>query len=187
MLRCTVEGCEGGGKNLSGLASHVRNNHPEIDWQEYKQKLQPALLKQEPQAEQLTEDTVKRIAKEVVSMMQNPAEPQLEKPFPKGFTPLPMEEVEVAGDRINIKVALNPLIYSRLMKFKAANLDLAKNDQRIKVFSGDLGDFIDLATKTLLNVYGIYPDVSLRLRGGNLLIELPQELREMETESRTNP
>jgi len=182
MFKCTVEGCEAEAKTLSGLSSHVKSRHPDLDWEETKKGIQQVELK-EPQAEQLTEDMVKRIAKEVVSMMQTETpEPPTLKPLPKGFTPLPMEEVEVAGDRINIKVALNPLIYSRLMKFKAANLDLAKNDQRIKVFSGDLGDFIDLATKTLLNVYGIYPDVSLRLRGGNLLIELPQELREMETE-----
>ena len=74
--------------------------------EETKKSMQQTAPK-ETQTEQLTEDMVKRIAKEVVSMMQTEtAEPQTEKPLPKGITPLPMEEVEVAGDRINFQFPL---------------------------------------------------------------------------------
>jgi hypothetical protein len=140
MLRCAVESCRTPAKSLSGLASHVNHKHPELGWKGYGEKypidaeyVSNETEPKEPQQEELSEDMVKRIAKEVVSMMQTEtAEPPLEKLPPKGITPLPMEEVEVAKDRINVRVALNPLIYSRLMKFKAANLDLARNDSRLK-------------------------------------------------------
>jgi hypothetical protein len=106
MFKCTVKGCEATAKTLSGLSSHIKNRHPDLDWEETKKSMQQTAPK-ETQTEQLTEDMVKRIAKEVVSMMQTEtAEPQTEKPLPKGITPLPMEEVEVAGDRINFQFPL---------------------------------------------------------------------------------
>jgi len=175
MLRCTVEGCEAEAKNLSGLASHVRNNHPELDWQEVKQKLQQTApdkprLKFEavPFDDTLTEDMVKRIAKEVVSMMQSQALPD---PLPQGAQTAPIEEVEVIGQKINYKIALSPDVFWRFNVFKAQNQRLVAMG-KAKQFTGDLGDFLDLSTKTLLSTYGMYPTV-LQLSGGKMMVEMP--------------
>lgn len=177
MLRCTVEGCEAEAKNLSGLASHVRNNHPELDWQEVKRKLQQTApekprLKFEavPFDDTLTDDMVKRIAKEVVSMMQNPITPD---PPPQGLQSAPIEEVEVIGQKINYKIALSPDVFWRFNVFKAQNQRLVAMG-KAKQFTGDMSDFIDLATKTVLSTYGLYPTV-MTMHGGKMLVEMPIE------------
>ena len=84
-------------------------------------------------------------------------------------TDIPMEELQISGERVNYKLSLPVAIFSRYEKFKAVS------QKRGHPWDGDLSTFIDLATKDALRVHGIYDSV-LELRGNKWLVELPAEL-----------
>lgn len=83
--------------------------------------------------------------------------------------PLEAEDVEVVGEKVNYKVALNPEIFWRYNVFKA------EAERRGRPWNGSFSDFIDLATKDILAVYGIHPTV-LSMKGKKLMVELPVEV-----------
>lgn len=86
-------------------------------------------------------------------------------------TPLEAEDVEVVGEKVNYKVALNPEIFWRYNVFKA------EAERRGKKWNGSFSDFLDMATKDILAVYGIHPTV-VAMKGKKLLVELPVNMEE---------
>jgi len=85
-----------------------------------------------------------------------------------GIYDFPGEEIEVTGEKLNYKIALNPAIFSRYDKFKAIVLS-----RGLKEWKGNFADFIDMSTKDILAFYGIY-DAVVEYRGGRLLFDVPE-------------
>jgi len=116
----------------------------------------------------LPKEFVGEVARKVVEILREDAGRGLEK-LPRGVSPLEAEDVEVVGEKVNYKVALNPEIFWRYNIFKA------ETERRGRTWGGDFSDFLDLATKDILAVYGIHPTV-VSLRGKKLMIDLPVEI-----------
>lgn len=89
----------------------------------------------------------------------------------QGTLPIEAEDVEVIGEKVNYKVALNPEIFWRYNVFKA------EVERRGRKWNGSFSDFLDLATKDILAVYGIHPTV-VAMKGKKLLVELPVNVEE---------
>jgi hypothetical protein len=86
---------------------------------------------------------------------------------PEGATPMG-EEVEVKGEKINYKVALNPEIFYLYSIFKA------EAERRGNKWDGDFGDFLYMAAKDLLTVHGLRPAV-VAVKEGTLMLKMPVE------------
>ena len=111
-------------------------------------------------------ELIEKIAGKVVKLLKNEGEHERER-LPPGIMPVEAEDVEVIGEKVNYKVALNPEIFWRYNVFKA------ENERRGGVkWAGSFADFLDLATKGILAVYGIHPTV-VSLKGKKLMVELP--------------
>jgi hypothetical protein len=170
VVKCGV--CAKEFKDRRGLQGHVTAIH-NVAWKDYQEQFMGA--EQKPPAEErstepkIDEDKlVERIAQRVIEELKPKVPPE---ELPPGVVSLPMEEVEVVGEKVNYKVALNPEIFHRYNTFKA------EVTRRGKKWEGDFSDFLDLATKDILAVYGIYP-TTVTLRGRKLLVELPFETEE---------
>ena len=86
---------------------------------------------------------------------------------PEGAAPMG-EEVEVKGEKINYKVALNPEIFYLYSIFKA------EAERKGNRWDGDFGDFLHMAAKDLLSVHGLRPAV-VAVREGTLMLKMPME------------
>jgi len=117
---------------------------------------------------ELPKEFVGEVARKVVDLLREEGKRGLER-LPPGVMPLEAEDVEVVGEKVNYKVALNPEIFWRYNVFKA------ETERRGRKWGGDFSDFLDLATKDILAVYGIHPTV-VSLRGKKLMVELPVEV-----------
>lgn len=119
---------------------------------------------------EITEDFVDRVAKRVVDLQKvDPISPENSKKLPPGVEPIVIDEVEVEGEKVNYKVALNPEIFYRYNVFKA------ESERRGgKKWTGNFSDFLDMATKDILSVYGIHPTV-VSLKGRQITVNLPIE------------
>jgi hypothetical protein len=116
-----------------------------------------------PQRQQLAEEVARRVAE----LLKNET-PQRSTRSAE-VLPLEAEDVEVVGEKVNYKVALNPEIFWRYSVFKA------EAERRGRQWNGSFSDFLDMATKDILAVYGIHPTV-LSMKGKKLMVELPVEV-----------
>ena len=116
-----------------------------------------------PHSQQLVEE----VARRVLELLRN-ENPQ-RSTRPAEVLPLEAEDVEVVGEKVNYKVALNPEIFWRYSVFKA------EAERRGRQWNGSFSDFLDFATKDILAVYGIHPTV-LSMKGKKLMVELPVEV-----------
>jgi len=123
------------------------------------------------QAQQPPQQLVEEVARRVVELLktENPLFSKRSDARSEGVPPLEAEDVEVIGEKVNYKVALNPEIFWRYNVFKA------EAERRGRPWNGSFSDFIDLATKDILAVYGIHPTV-LSMKGKKLMVELPVEV-----------
>lgn len=123
----------------------------------------------------LTSELVDEIVRKVTDILRkeqsppSPSTPKTEK-LPEGVSPIG-EEVEVVGEKVNYKVALNPEI------FHFYNLFKAEVERRGRKWDGDFSDFLYMAAKDVLTVHGIHPAV-VTLSRGNLLLRLPLKVEE---------
>ena len=175
MINCAL--CENNFKDKRGLSAHVRKEHDEITWTAYKKKY--------PMTEvQVTEAPATKVPEETRTPGDTNINERMDrleimvKTFFSGYTPtgnpsgitnFPGEEIEILGEKLNYKIALNPAIFSRYDKFKAVVL------RRGGSWTGDFSDFLDMSTKDILAVYGIY-DTVVEFRDGRILFEVPAEV-----------
>jgi len=89
---------------------------------------------------------------------------------PSGITDFPGEEIEVIGEKINYKVALDPEIFSTYNKFKAICI------KRGNIWEKDFSDFLMMSVKTAMSYYGIY-DMIVEVKGNQMLFEMPVGVR----------
>jgi hypothetical protein len=124
-----------------------------------------------PQTQQLPQELVEEVARRVVELLkgENESRTKRSEPREEGVLPLEAEDVEVVGEKVNYKVALNPEIFWRYSVFKA------EAERRGRKWDGTFSDFLDIATKDILAVYGIHPTV-LSMKGKKLMVELPVEV-----------
>jgi hypothetical protein len=120
-----------------------------------------------PQAQQPPQQLVEEVARRVMELLSK-QNPRSSTPSVR-LIPLEAEDVEVIGEKVNYKVALNPEIFWRYSVFKA------EAERRGRKWDGTFSDFLDLATKDILAVYGIHPTV-LSMKGKKLMVELPAEV-----------
>ena len=113
-------------------------------------------------------ELIEKIAGKVVELLRSGEEHEREG-LSVGLMPIEAEDVEVIGEKVNYKVALNPEIFWRYNVFKA------ETERRGRKWAGNFSDFLDLATKDILAVYGIHPTV-VSLKGKKLMVELPVEM-----------
>ncbi len=171
MISCAL--CENTFKDKRGLSAHVCKAH-DITWSDYKQKYpitdvpvtDASVTKvpgetEEPDDAPL-DDRVERLEDIIANLLGGYA-PNGQ---PSGITDFPGEEIEIIGEKINYKIALNPAIFSRYDKFKAVVI------KRGKSWTGDFADFIEMSTKDILAVYGIF-DTVIEVRDGKILFEVP--------------
>lgn len=144
MIKCAL--CDKSFKNRSGLAGHVVSVH-DLKWAAYKSEHS---LEEEAEAE-AREETSEDDSR--VSALETSVQEIREKiglPTAAGETlPIPLEEVTITGHRVNYRVSLNPEVLTRYHTFLAAVAQLGKK------WSGDFGDFLDVATDDLLTRRGI--------------------------------
>ena len=174
LISCAL--CQNNFIDNRGLSAHVRKEH-EITWKEYKKKYPFTGV-------QVTEAQVTKVPEETKApndIHLNERMDRLETIVttffsgytptgnPSGITNFPGEEIEILGEKLNYKIALNPAIFSRYDKFKAVVL------RRGGTWTGDFADFLDMSTKDILAVYGIY-DTVVEFRDGRILFEVPAEM-----------
>jgi len=126
---------------------------------------------QTPQPQQPPQQLVEEVARRVVELLksENPWASKHSDARSEALLPLEAEDVEVVGEKVNYKVALNPEIFWRYNVFKA------EAERRGRSWNGSFSDFLDLATKDILAVYGIHPTV-LSMKGKKIMVELPVEM-----------
>lgn len=123
----------------------------------------PSVTSRAPSVRQPAEIDYPRLAQEVVkAMAQGEAGVQ---PTPPGKE-APVEDVELIGEKVNYKIALNPEIFYRYSIFKAQAARMGRQ------WNGSLSDWIDLCTKDILAHYGMYPTV-MYSKGRTMMIEVP--------------
>lgn len=181
----------------AGLVGHVYNKH-KMAWKTYQAKFlgseAPPPAVQPPQTPQVTvppsttstppqpaspaksdvgtlalqPQQIDQIAKRVVELFQNSAKAEALTPKDNDGQDLAMVDVEVEGDKVPYRMALNPEIFHNYNIFKA--LSIRKGNS----WKGTFGDWLFMCTRDILKVYGIYPTV-ISMQSGKLLVELPQE------------
>jgi len=116
----------------------------------------------------LVDDIAEKVAEILKDKFAGEHEPNA-KPsmLPEGVEMLG-ETMDVKAEKVNYKVALNPEIFHRYNVFKA---EVAR---RGKKWEGTFSDWLDLVTRDILKVYGIYPAV-ITMKGKKLIVELPVE------------
>jgi hypothetical protein len=87
---------------------------------------------------------------------------------------LPLEEVQLADEKVNYRIALNPEIFFRYTVFKARVASLGRK------WDGTFSDWIDMATKDILAVYGMYPTVTTK--GKSFTVDIPTGVQPGEVE-----
>lgn len=174
MVKCAL--CEKEVQDNRALQGHVRTIH-KTPWEDYKkqfgaQKLEEKKMEKHEKkevkkkaTEKLSPEDVDAIAKRVTELLEKGDEKSGATQLPPGVTPIG-EEVEVKGEKINYKVALNPEIFYFYSIFKAEAV------RRGRKWEGDFSDFMYLAAKDVLTAHGLHPAV-LSVKGGSLLVKLP--------------
>ena len=172
LIKCAL--CERTFKDNRGLSVHVKKEHDDITWNQYKkthptievQAPEPPIIEDSPDSSDthLDEriDRLETIVNTFLSGYDMTGKPS-------GISDFPGTEIEITGEKVNYKISLNPAIFSRYDKFKAVVL------RRGKEWKGDFSDFIDMSTKDVLAVYGIY-DTVVEFRDGRILVEVPAEV-----------
>ena len=131
------------------------------DWDNIKKSL----------ADELADDVIPRVVERIRNgaRMGQPiqASPAVAQPVAVPFMPVG-EEVEVVGDKINYKIALNPEVFHLYNIFKA------EVRRRGREWKGTFGDFVYMAIRDVLKMHGIIPTV-LVLRKGQLFARLKVE------------
>lgn len=182
MVKCALCGDKSVEFSLKGLSGHVRFSH-KADWKQYQEKYSPKeseKLIEESDEKDKAEDVVAMVKETMDGVLKSVDEKlgifrkelglNLESPtVPDGAVPL--EEVEVIGEKVNYRVALNPEIFYLYSVFKAQNTRLAKTSGA-PLWKGDFSDWLYLATKELLASYNIHPTV-VATSGNKIMIELP--------------
>ncbi|MCJ7630955.1 hypothetical protein MUP77_00945, partial [Candidatus Bathyarchaeota archaeon] len=110
----------------------------------------------------VTQEGLRAIMKDIMLEMSRPAE--VEK-LP-GIA-VATEDIELVGEKINYKVALNPEIFYRYSVFKAKAESLGNK------WDGGFSDFLDIATKDVLSVHGLYPTVLKAGKSERIMVEIP--------------
>lgn len=144
MIRCAI--CDRSFKNVSGLAGHVVAKHG-VEWATYKAEhsLEEAT---EAETEEKTSEDDSRVSALETSVQE--IREKIGLPTAAGeIMPIPLEEITVVGQRVNYRVALNPEVLTRYHTFLAVVAQLGRE------WSGDFGDFLDVATDDLLTRRGI--------------------------------
>jgi len=131
------------------------------DWDNIKKSL----------ADELADDVIPRVVERIRNdaRMGQPVQagPAVAQPVAVPFVPVG-EEVEVVGDKINYKIALNPEVFHLYNIFKA------EVRRRGREWKGTFGDFVYMAIRDVLKMHGIIPTV-LVLRKGQLFARLKVE------------
>ena len=174
MFRCEI--CEKTFKNRSGLGGHVTSVH-EVKWTDYQAnykvvELPKAQRKPRDKADEEDEtsnrrsgfyDRLDRMEGLVNRFMSGDSS------FggSSGIIDFPGEVIEIVGEKVNYKVALNPEIFSTYNKFKAI---CAK---RGTPWNKDFSDFLMYSVRDAMAIHGIY-DAVVEFRGGRLLFDVPE-------------
>lgn len=157
MIECGI--CGRPFRDKRGLSSHVRVAH-DLPWGDY-QKQYPVMELPENEIGAEYEANPPNEAEEDMSVINERlerVEAVVERFMsgtapsgrPSGVTDFPAEDVEVVGEKLNYKLALNPAIFSRYDRFKA----IVK--KRGKTWTGDFSDYIEMCTKDLFTIFGIH-------------------------------
>lgn len=161
------------------MSSHVRTAH-DTKWKEY-QKEHPVVELPEDEETPKDEtdegdeasegisginDRLERV-EAVINRFMSGVSPSGE---PSGITDFPGEEIEVIGEKINYKVALDPEIFSTYNKFKGICIKRGTN------WDKDFSDFLMMSVRTAMNYYGIY-DMVVEMKGNKMLFEMPMGVR----------
>jgi hypothetical protein len=131
------------------------------DWDNIKKSLADDL------ADEVVARVVERIMNDARTGRPIQSGPAITQPITVPFVPVG-EEVEVVGDKINYKVALNPEVFYLYNVFKA------EVKRRGKEWKGTFGDFVYMAIRDVLKMHGIIPTV-LVLKRGQLFARLKVE------------
>lgn len=186
MVKCQI--CGRSFRDKRGLQGHARYVH-KMAWKDYQKRFTTEKEKSEKpekkskesetpveeEAEKLKElppELVETLAEKVADILKGKFEVGAEEPpseLPEGVE-LIGEAVDVTAEKVNYKIALNPEIFYRYNIFKA------KAGERWK---GNFSDWLDLVTRDILKVYGLYPGV-LTVKGRKLVVELPMGFVEAE-------
>jgi len=175
MFRCEI--CDKTFKNKGGLGGHVTSVH-EVKWKDYQAKYTIVEL---PKAQRKPRDKADEEEEASEPGDTHLAEriDRLENMFntffggytttgnPSGITDFPGESIEVVGEKINYKVALDPEIFSTYNKFKAVCV------KRGTPWDKDFSDFLMFSVRDAMAMYGVY-DVVVEYRGGSLLFDAPE-------------
>jgi pyruvate/2-oxoglutarate dehydrogenase complex dihydrolipoamide acyltransferase (E2) component len=127
------------------------------------QNVQQQTIQQAPTPTKPATPSAKEIASELLKLIKGGEGVEI----PPGATPMG-EEVEVKGEKINYKVALNPEIFFLYSIFKA------EAERKGNKWDGDFGDFLYMAAKDLLTVHGLRPAV-VAVKEGTLMLKMPVE------------
>ncbi len=170
MIKCAL--CDNTFKDKRGLSAHVRTEH-EITWNKYK-TTHPITEIQDTQSPEISPD----VARDPLDMRMDRLENIIDTFFngysptgqPSGITNFPGESVEIIGEKINYKVALDPQIFSTYNKFKAIST------KRGTPWDGDFSDFLMMSVKDAMSIHGIY-DAIIEVKGNKILFEMPAGVR----------
>jgi len=165
MFRCEI--CDKTFKNKSGLGGHVTSVH-EKSWADYQAEYTVIEI---PKAKRKPRDEADEEAEPSENHSRfNDRLNSLENTFntlfsgyvpagtPSGISDFPGEVIEVIGEKVNYKVALDPEIFSTYNKFKAVCIKRGTN------WDKDFSDFLMMSVRTAMSMYGIY-DMVVEVRG----------------------
>lgn len=172
MFRCEI--CDKTFKNKSGLGGHVTSVH-EKSWADYKKEYAVVEL---PKAQRKPRD--KADGEDETSNRSSALNDRLDRMEdlarfitggshlgePSGIIDFPGEVIEVTGEKVNYKVALDPEIFSTYNKFKAIC------EKRGSNWDKDFSDFLMMSVRDAMAIYGIY-DVVIEVRGDKIIFEMP--------------
>lgn len=167
MIKCELCGMEF--KTTQGLAGHKWLKHKMVEGKPQAERRQAEVKAGNVE---LSAGAISMIAKKVAEILAQQGVGQTQTAEPPSELPaavLPFEDVEIMGEKVNYKVALNPEIFWRYNVFKA------EVERRGRRWEGSFSDWLDLVTKDILRVYGIHPTV-VSMKGRKLLVEIPVEV-----------
>lgn len=172
LISCAL--CEKSFKDERGLSSHVPKKH-EIKWEEYKKKYPITEVQvteapvtkvpedtEEPDDNNLVDERLERM-ENIINTLLSGYDPTGN---PSGISDFPGEEIEVIGEKINYKIALDPAIFSTYNKFKAICI------KRGNKWEKDFSDFLMMSVNDAMSFYGIY-DMIVEVKGDKMLFEMP--------------
>ncbi len=172
MISCAL--CDNTFLDNRGLSAHIRKEHDEITWVDYKTKhprtevqVTETPVIEVPEEPKETDDTPLAERMDRMENMFNPLfSGYVPAGTPRGISDFPGEVIEVIGEKVNYKVALDPEIFSTYNNFKAICIKRGTN------WDKDFSDFLMMSVRTAMSMYGIY-DMVVEVRDSQILFDMP--------------